>query len=136
MQFRVTVPAGIKGGQVVTVNAAGTQFNVRVPKEVTAGDTFLFSLTPEQVAAAKSTSATSSSKRNSNKSNTADSVAYDNTTLLEGTKASSASAVVFHDYTDLGMALCLGFAIGGAIVFGFVLGVLFVTDALPPNVSR
>ena len=116
MQFRVTVPPGLKGGQVVTVNAAGAQFNVRVPKEVKAGDSFLFTLTPEQV-------------NNARKRKGDGGVIHENT-LLEGTKATP-PPLLFHDYTDLGMALCLGFVIGFAIVFGFVLGVLFVTEPLP-----
>ena len=119
MQFRVTVPPGLKGGQVVTVNAAGAQFNVRVPKEVSAGDSFLFTLAPEQV--------------NNARRRKGDAVIHENT-LLEGTKAAN-PPLLFHDYTDLGMALCLGFVIGFAIVFGFVVGVLFVTEPLPNAIT-
>ena len=109
MQFRVTVPKGVAGGQTVTVKAMGAHFNVRVPKGVKEGDAVLFELSQEQLAAAKK---------------------EEDTEPLIGTTQAVKTPIFFHDYTDLGMALCLGFVIGLSIVFGFVLGVLFVTDPL------
>ncbi|GAX21952.1 hypothetical protein FisN_16Hu057 [Fistulifera solaris] len=44
MQYRVTVPEGVDGGHVVSVNAEGTQFQVRVPPDVRPGESFLFSV--------------------------------------------------------------------------------------------
>ena len=103
MQFRVTVPEGVEGGQVVSVNAAGTQFDVRVPKNIKAGGSFLFEIEPDTKAGGKQ----------------------------HGSHVTSTNEpVIFHDYKDLGMALCLGFAIGFSIVFGFVLGVLYATEPL------
>lgn len=111
MQYRVTVPEGVEGGQIVSVHAEGAQFSVRVPLEVSAGETFLFSLTPAQLAAAQ----------------------HDTTkeeTFVVGTTQPH-TLILFQDFADLGIALGLGCIIGMAIVVGFVLGVLFVTDPLP-----
>jgi hypothetical protein len=122
MQFRVTVPNGIEGGQIVSVDAAGAQFNVRVPKEVKTGDSFLFTITPEQLVAAK---------QEDNKQQQQPQEPDLDPTLVIGTTKTMKPPVLFHDYTDLGMALCLGFIIGFSIVFGFLLGVLYVTESLP-----
>ena len=108
-QFRVKAPQGIERNQIVTVNAAGEQFCVRIPEDVNSGDNFFFSLTAKQIADAK--------KRKPD----------DKIPILEGSKEFVNQPLMFHDYTDLGMALCLGFTIGGAIVLGFVCGVLYIT---------
>jgi hypothetical protein len=127
MQFRVTVPrSGIEGGQIITVSANSAQFKVRVPKEVKPGDTFLFSLTEEQLASG----AANEGKR---KDVAAAAAVPEHTPVLEGTKAGS-PPLLFNDYTDLSMALCLGCVIGFAIALGVVVGVLFVTEPIPKSV--
>lgn len=114
MQYRVTVPDGVQGGQIVSVNAEGAQFNVRVPPAVRQGETFLFSLTAGQLAAAS-----------------VDNHVKQNDDVVIGTAAPDHTLILFQDVSDLGIALGLGFVIGSAIVAGFVLGVLFVTEPLP-----
>ena len=108
-QFRVKVPEGIEGNQIVSVNAAGGQFCVRVPEGVKEGDNFFFTLSPQQIEQA-----------NDKKIDTVE--------LVEGTKTFTSQPLLFHDMWDLALALCLGFTIGGAIVLGFVCGVLYVTS--------
>jgi len=96
--YSVTVPPGVKSGQIVPVSAeGGKSFNVRVPDHVKPGQSFLFTLNNKQVP----------------------------DVVIDGIVSSSPK--YFHDYADLGMALLLGFSIGFSIVFGFVVGVLFVT---------
>lgn len=126
MQYRVTVPDGVEGGQIVNVNAEGAQFNVRVPPEVSAGETFLFSLTPGQLAAAQQQQEQDdSSHKNVEDDPLSPSV------VIGTTKPMIHTLILFHDFADLGIALCLGCVIGMAIVTGFVIGVLFVTEPLP-----
>lgn len=121
MQYRVTVSEGMEGGQIVSVNAEGAQFNVRIPPEVKPGETFLFSLTQEQLHSAQQKQHKQQQQLDTKDNDTA---------LVLGTTQPH-TLVLFHDFADLGIALCLGCIIGIAIVVGFVLGVLFVTDPLP-----
>jgi hypothetical protein len=109
MQYRVTVPEGVEGGHIVSVNAEGAQFQVRVPPEARAGETFLFSVTPGQWAAATE----------------------EEKVVVGTTKPLDHTLILFHNVQDLGIALGLGGVIGMAIVVGFVMGVLFVTEPLP-----
>lgn len=108
-QFRVKVPDGVEGNQIVSVNAAGGQFCVRVPQGVKNGDNFFFTLTEKQIEEATDPKT-------------------DTVELVEGTKSFVSQPLLFHDMWDLALALCLGFTIGGAIVLGFVCGVLYVTS--------
>lgn len=100
MQLRVTVPAGVKGGEVVRVRVSQTnsQLSVRIPKGLQPGQSFVVS-------------------------------------VPENTNDEDVEVVphVKHPYTELGVALCVGVLIGCSIVFGFVLGILYVTD--PKGVS-
>ena len=133
MQYRVTVPDGVEGGQIVSVNAEGAQFNVRVPPEVKAGETFLFSLTPGQLAAAQQQLLDDdSSTRNFDEDNNM----IQSPVVIGTTKPVDHTLILFHDFADLGIALCLGCVIGIAIVAGFVMGVLFVTEPLPISLTE
>ena len=128
MQYRVTVPDGVDGGQIVSVNAEGAQFNVRVPPEVKAGESFLFSLTPGQLAAAQQQLV---DQDDSSTKNLDDDTMIQSPVVIGTTKPIDHTLILFHDFADLGIALCLGCVIGMAIVVGFVMGVLFVTEPLP-----
>ena len=109
MQFRVSIPAHVKAGQVIRIRCPdGSEGDVKVPKGLKGGDSFIFEM-PTGNKKKKSVSSSKSSSNNTKR----------NATFLDREIAS------FHDFF---MALAVGVVIGLSIVTGFLLGVLYVTD--------
>lgn len=106
MQFRVSIPTHVKAGQVIRIRCPdGSEGDVKVPKGLKGGDSFIFEMpTSGNNNKKKKSLSKSSNKRNS---------------FLDREIAS------FHDFF---MALAVGVVIGMSIVTGFLLGVLYVTD--------
>lgn len=102
MHFRVSIPPNVKAGQVIRIRCPdGTEGDVKVPKGLKPGDTFVFDFPAVKGLVPKSKKKTTSSS------------------FLDREIASA------HDFV---MALAIGVIIGLSIVTGFLLGVLYVTD--------
>lgn len=108
-QFRVAVPPGAKGGQLVQIQNHNVQ--VRIPKGLQPGDTFVLEL--QEGRKPKIVSTASGSDRDLH---------------LDAAPANKLSS-----YAELGTALCVGMLIGSSILLGFVLGVLAICP--PPTGS-
>lgn len=100
--------------------------NVKIPKGLNAGDEFIFEISPEDLAQASNVDG--SAKRSSGKSYEA----MKSPPLLNA-EPQLDSILGSNPYRDFGMALLIGMLIGLSIVFGFILGVLHVTEPLGPN---
>jgi hypothetical protein len=148
MQFRVYLPEGIAGGQIASVNAGGAMVNVRIPKHAKAGDAILFELSQEELTAALGSSSNnnSSSSSNSNSNNAIfngrveDLEKIRQSVVKELTlKAAQAQALAtttttkqkrLFECSDIFLSFCFGLLIGFSILFGFALGILYVTDPI------
>mmetsp|Transcript_15452 Transcript_15452/g.21522 ORF Transcript_15452/g.21522 Transcript_15452/m.21522 type:complete len:116 (+) Transcript_15452:106-453(+) len=114
MQFRVVIPPHVSAGQTIRIRCPdGTVGDVKVPKGLKPGDSFIFEMPTEALASHKSKQDSSSAT----------------------TKFSSSRRIgkgfldrEIVDVQDFAMALGVGLLIGGSIVFGFLVGVLYVTE--------
>jgi len=112
MKFRVVIPPHVSAGQTIRIRCPdGTVGDVKVPKGLKPGDSFIFEMPTEAMASNKSKSAGDPLKYSSKKSN--------------GKGFLDREIVDIHDFA---MALGVGLLIGGSIVFGFLVGVLYVTE--------
>lgn len=101
MQFRVSIPPHVKSGQSIRIRCPdGTEGDVKVPKGLKGGDSFIFEM-PKQTTKASS-------------------------------KIQSLQNLLDQDIStlnDFAVAVAIGVIIGLSIVTGFVMGILYVTDA-------
>mmetsp|Transcript_26535 Transcript_26535/g.44295 ORF Transcript_26535/g.44295 Transcript_26535/m.44295 type:complete len:177 (+) Transcript_26535:154-684(+) len=125
MQFRVTIPAHVKAGQVIRIRCPdGTEGDVKVPKGLRSGDSFVFEM-PETGFSNNSNSGKTGNNGDSSKDDSG----------KNGSAAPSSTVEIrgFLDreivnMQDFAMALGVGLLIGLSIVAGFLLGILHVTD--------
>lgn len=99
MQFRVVVPSNVKPGQMLRIRCPdGTEGDVRVPKGLKPGNSFIFEMPTEEKTSKPLLSRPSFFDRE------------------------------IMDKQDFLNALAVGLCIGMSIVLGFLIGVLLVTD--------
>lgn len=156
MHFRVLVPKGVHAGQTIRVRCPdGSMGDVKIPKGLNPGDTFIFEMSvPDENAVkeaqkARTTGAGSSSgaaggggsgllphvPRGTGGVATAGSVSVAGTAV---SAAATTSSIPSHgcgfldreivDTRDFVAALGVGMLIGVSIVSGFLVGVLMVTE--------
>lgn len=112
MQFRVVIPNHVKAGQTIRIRCPdGTEGDVKVPKGLKQGDSFIFEMPDEDLS---STTCRLMEKTPPKELS------------IKGGKGFLDREIV--DLQDFAMALGVGLLIGGSIVFGFLVGVLYVTD--------
>ena len=133
MQFRAIIPAGVRPGDIVRVNAHGVQLSVRVPKQSQPGDPLVFEISKAELMAAD-----------------VDKLVVEAATFNKTASSSSSplrrskSFGNFHDGSssrlpmpwfcnEFGMALGMAALIALSMVCGFLLGILYVTQPLGPN---
>jgi hypothetical protein len=126
MQFRALIPQGVQPGQVVRVSVNGVQLNIRVPKHSQPGDSFVFDIAKSELL-----------RQQQQQQKGAD-VKHTSTLILDATPASasatSSSGLSLNTfYSKLGVAFGTALLIGLSILFGFMLGILYVTQPLGPN---
>jgi hypothetical protein len=113
MHFRVTIPEHVKSGQTIRISCPdGTEANVKVPKGLKTGDSFIFELPTEQLNDPKS--------------------------LLDSIKQKGGSAVQdgkkgfmdsdIRNVQDFLVAISMGLFIGLGIIMGFCFGILYATQ--------
>lgn len=156
MHFRVLVPKGVHAGQTIRVHCPdGSMGDVKIPKGLNPGDTFIFEMSvPDENAVkeaqkARTTGAASSSgaaggggsgllphvPRGTGGVATAGSASVAGTAI---SAAATTSSIPSHgcgfldreivDTRDFVAALGVGMLIGVSIVSGFLVGVLMVTE--------
>ena len=102
MQFRVSIPPHVESGQTIRIRCPdGTEGDVKVPKGLKGGDSFIFEM-PKQPTSKKH-------------------------------KVQSFLDQEISRVNDFIMALTMGVIIGLSIVVGFLVGILYVTDAELPR---
>jgi Na+-transporting methylmalonyl-CoA/oxaloacetate decarboxylase gamma subunit len=109
MQFRVVIPDHVKAGQTIRVHCPdGTEANVKVPKGMKTGDSFIFEMSVDQLNNPEA--------------------------LLETIKKRDAEKGFLDreivNAQDFLLALCVGLIIGMGIVFGFLIGILWATQGV------
>ena len=123
MQFRVVIPSHVKAGQLIRIRCPdGTEGDVKVPKGLKSGDSFIFEM-PEKKSHASNSANSSGSHHPKNPEERSD--------APKKSKGRSFLDREIVNMQDFVMALGVGLLIGFSIVIGFLFGVLFVTD---PNV--
>jgi hypothetical protein len=142
MQFRVVIPDKCKPGQTIRIHCPdGTEANIKIPKGVKPGDSFIFELAADQlqnpkalldsikqkngaVQLAATTDGTGDGSRQKVPSSTSaqDKVAAAHSTFWD-------REIV--NCQDFFFALSVGLVIGLAIILGFLMGILYVTRDFP-----
>jgi hypothetical protein len=164
MQFRVVIPSNIREDEIIRIRCPnGIEGEVRVPKGLKGGDSFVFEMPEVDDFQDTSSSHPRTMERNrtttTNKSSlllksslssslvkaaTAAAAAVGeggkSTTMISSSSSSSSSTHIksFLDreivnWQDFFMALGIGMFIGMSIIFGFLLGILAVTE---PKVNK
>lgn len=104
MQFRVLIPVHVKSGQVIRIRCPdGTEGDVKVPKGLSTGDSFIFEM-PDTVPIV---------------------------VKVENPKGFLDREIV--NIQDFIVALAVGLLIGMSMVTGFLVGVLVVTEGITPS---
>jgi hypothetical protein len=112
MQFRAVVPSGVHPGQIVRVNANGVQLDVKVPKGSQPGDAFVFDIDEKELKQQKTAE----------------------TTIIGAAATTSTNSRLYNSpYRQFGSAVCMAALLALSIMFGFLLGILYVTEPLGPN---
>lgn len=122
MQFRVVLPEHVKAGQTIQIACPdGTLANVKVPKGVKIGDSFVFEMPvdqldqPDQLLTKVEPHSTGSD---------GSSATYPKGFTLKPTSFLDRDIASLH---DLCLALSVGLIIGLGIVIGFLGGILYAT---------
>mmetsp|Transcript_11091 Transcript_11091/g.14606 ORF Transcript_11091/g.14606 Transcript_11091/m.14606 type:complete len:186 (-) Transcript_11091:27-584(-) len=125
MQYRTTIPQGVKPGDILPVIVMGIVIHVRIPKG-RAGEVFTFDVTRETWEAARN-----NPQPFEGTPRQADVVRPRRSLLSRVVNLFSCNiADTFGHWSFFSMALLLGVAIGLSILLGFICGVLSVTDRL------
>lgn len=99
MHFRVCIPESVKAGQTIRIRCPdGTQGDVKVPKGLTGGQSFIFEMPTVR------------------------------TSKVESKHKQGVWDGEIDSLHDFGMALIIGIGIGLSIIAGFIIGILVVTD--------
>jgi hypothetical protein len=119
MQFRVAIPENVKAGQNIRIRCPdGTEANVKVPKGLVSGDSFVFELAVDQLINPEALMETLKEKAPVTK---------------PPPKKKGFLERDIVNINDLLLALAVGLIIGFGIIFGFVLGILYATRNVPPE---
>lgn len=117
IQFRVVIPANVKPGQMLRIRCPdGTEGDVRVPKGLKPGNSFIFEM-PADALINKGMAQQSGSKGLS------DTDLFKNSSLAGGFLDRE-----IVDRQDFLAALAVGILVGLSIVAGFLFGVLIATE--------
>lgn len=157
MHFRVVIPEHVKAGQTIRIHCPdGTEANVKVPKGLSTGDSFIFEIAADQLQnpqilldqlnqAAATTSSKAGGTTNPSTSTTTGTTGsksmthtITNTTTPRGNESSKKTFTTAYkkngfldreivNLQDFVLALSVGLVIGLGIVLGFLLGILYVT---------
>lgn len=113
MQFRVVIPEHVKAGQTIRIHCPdGTEANVKVPKGMKTGDSFIFEMAVDQLNNPEVLLETIRNNEN-------------NPLNKNGVGFLDREIVNAQDFV---LALVVGLIIGLGIVIGFLLGVLYATQ--------
>jgi hypothetical protein len=131
MQFRVVIPEHVKAGQTIRIHCPdGTEANVKVPKGLQTGDSFIFEMSVDQLnnpqALLDSLKDNSTATNNAN----ASSKKKKNTTATNNYSPKPKKGFLDREIVNLQdfcLALTVGLMIGLGIVLGFLGGILYVT---------
>ena len=108
MHFRVTIPEHVKSGQTIRISCPdGTEANVKVPKGLKTGDSFIFEISTDQLNDPKSLMESIKKKKDTTK---------------KGFMESD-----IRNLQDFLVASIFGLFIGFGIIMGFVFGILVIT---------
>jgi hypothetical protein len=122
MQFRVVIPDHVKAGQTIRIHCPdGTEANVKVPKGLKTGDSFIFEMSVDQLNNPQAL--LDSLKEKTIGGKTASS------STVDKKKGFLDREIV--NLQDFALALSVGLIIGLGIVIGFLFGILYVTKGIP-----
>jgi hypothetical protein len=132
MQFRVVIPEQVKAGQTIRIHCPdGTEANVKVPKGLKTGDSFIFEMSVDQLNNPQALLDSLNSKsKESAKSPNKSTIKLD--TIAAPKKKGFLDREIVN-LQDFALALSVGLIIGLGIVLGFLLGILSVTEHHVPT---
>ena len=138
MRFRVLIPEHVRAGQKIRIQCPdGTEANVKIPKGLKSGDSFIFEMSVDQLNNPKAlldsleekTSAEAASDDSKSKPSKS-------TTTTEDIITKGFLDCEIVNLKDLVWALGVGLLIGTGMMIGFLGGVLYVTKDIPPAVPQ
>jgi hypothetical protein len=111
MQFRVVIPENVKSGQTIRIACPdGTEADVKVPKGLKSGESFIFEMSVDQL---------------KNPQQMLDSLQEESN--VGGTTRKGFLNRDIANTSDFLLALAVGLTIGMGIVVGFLAGILYAT---------
>ena len=143
MQFRVVIPDHVKAGQTIRIHCPdGTEANVKVPKGLKTGDSFIFEMSVDQLKnpqallntlkdSGNNKQSTSKGPSGSGGNTKSDAVTDGDGNSTVSGRGSGKRGFLDREIVnvqDFLLALFVGLIIGVGIVLGFILGVLAVTE--------